>query len=226
MKAFLLAAGDGTRLRPLTNNIPKCLVPIRGVPMLDIWLDICRRSGIDEVSINLHAHADKVRAALSGRSGVRITEEPSLLGSAGTVLMNRGWIEDEDCFWVLYADVLTNMDLNRMFVSRSHDITIGVHQIKGDPRRCGVVNFDGDFVVQGFEEKPADPKSNWAFSGVMIATPGILESIPQRFPSDLGFDVLPQYVGRITAYPITEFLTDIGTMENYRAAQTDWPGAA
>src|SRR5438309_6588544 len=60
MKAFLLAAGRGTRLRPLTDNIPKCLLPIRGIPLLEIWLELCRNAGIKELLINIHAHAAQV----------------------------------------------------------------------------------------------------------------------------------------------------------------------
>ena len=98
MKAFLLAAGHGTRLRPLTDNIPKCLVPIRGVSMLDIWLELCRRAGISDLFVNLHAHADIVRAALKdSHSGVKVllSEEKVLLGSAGTLLSNRQWVASE-----------------------------------------------------------------------------------------------------------------------------------
>src|SRR5208337_1387418 len=153
MKAFLLAAGDGTRLRPLTNDTPKCLVPIRGVPMLNIWLDICRRSGIDEVLINTHAHADAVRAALGEYSGIsiQVVEEVSLLGSAGTIAANRDWIADEPYFWVLYADVLTNMDLSPMLALHQKAglvATIGVHPIKSDPTQCGVVEFGDDLIVR------------------------------------------------------------------------------
>src|SRR5437868_15251515 len=89
LKAFLLAAGHGTRLRPLTDGIPKCLVPIRGVPMLQIWLELCHLYGIDRVLINLHAHADQVRAFLRHRHygpPVEVVEEPELLGRAGTLL--------------------------------------------------------------------------------------------------------------------------------------------
>ena len=74
MKAFLLAAGNGTRLRPITDKIPKCLVPIQGMPMLAIWLELCKEIGITEVLINLHAHADVVRTFLqqSGKPDVRV----------------------------------------------------------------------------------------------------------------------------------------------------------
>jgi mannose-1-phosphate guanylyltransferase len=229
MKAFLLAAGHGTRLRPVTEHLPKCLVPVRGIPLLNIWLEVCRRAAIDEVLINLHAHADVVRQALekdSSQIRVHLAEEPVLLGSAGTLWANREWVRDEPYFWVLYADVLTNADLNRMmaFHLKTRSVTtIGLYQA-ADPRRCGVATVNSDFLVLDFEEKPAHPKSNWAFSGVMLATPELLDFIPEKYPADLGFDVLPRLKGRMTGYPMSEYLLDIGTLDTYNLAQTTWPG--
>jgi mannose-1-phosphate guanylyltransferase len=229
MKAFVLAAGHGTRLRPLTDSIPKCLVPIQGVPLLEIWLEVCRRASIDEVLVNLHAHAEAVRSRLHQHANgmkVRLVEEPVLLGSAGTLLANREWVGGDDCFWILYADVLTNIDLDAMLAfhrSRASLATIGVYQVQ-NPSRCGVVSFDADYVVREFEEKPAHPKSSWAFTGVMVASCQLLNVIPDRPPVDLGFDVLPGLAGRITAYPVPEYLLDIGTLENYHLAQRTWQG--
>jgi mannose-1-phosphate guanylyltransferase len=229
VKAFLLAAGHGTRLRPLTDKIPKCLVSIRGVPLLDIWLEVCRRAGIGEVLVNVHAHIGAVREALSHDKSslkIHISEERTLLGSAGTLLANREWVADEAYFWVLYADVLTNTNLARMVdlhESRRPAATIALSQVR-DPSRCGVVSFDDHFVVNEFVEKPANPKSNWAFSGLMIGTPQLLDAIPQSQPVDLGFDVLPRLAGRMLAYPVQDYLLDIGTTENYQTAQATWPG--
>jgi NDP-sugar pyrophosphorylase family protein len=107
--------------------------------------------------------------------------------------------------------------------SRKPAATLGLYQVP-DPRRCGVVRFDQAGVVQEFVEKPAVPSSPWAFSGLMIGTPGLLDAIPCSQPADLGFDVLPRLVGQMLAYPLSEYLLDIGTMENYLAAQTSWPG--
>jgi mannose-1-phosphate guanylyltransferase len=205
------------------------MVPIRGVAMLDIWLQICDRVGIDEVLINLHAHSEPVRAALQHskrRVRVILSEEPVLLGSAGTLACNRGWVEAEPYFWVLYADVLTNAKLNEMLkfhLKSASAATIGSYRVK-DPSRCGVVTFDPDFLVQEFVEKPTHPRSDWAFSGIMIATTAVLDSIPSRLPVDLGFDVLPRLVGRMKTYPILDYLSDIGTIENYLEAQQTWPG--
>lgn len=231
MKAFLLAAGHGTRLRPITDTIPKCLVPICGTPMLQIWMDICRNAGIDEVMVNLHTHADTVRNWLNENDDgirVRLAEETTLLGSAGTVLANRDWVVSESCFWILYADVLTNADLGRMLEfhrERKPIATIGLYQV-ADASRCGIVSFDEQMVVREFVEKPTHPRSNWAFSGLMIGTPELVNQIPSRYPVDLGFDVLPQLAGRMLAYKVPDYLIDIGTMDNYQRAQNTWPGLA
>jgi len=229
MKAFLLAAGHGTRLRPLTDHLPKCLVPIHGVPMLSIWLEICRRNGIHELFVNLHAHADAVRRSLldpPSTPRVQLSEEKVLLGSAGTLRSNRDWVSTESEFWVLYGDVLTTLDLTKMMVfHRQHNpvATIGLYQIN-NPSRGGVVVFDERGVVQEFAEKPRQPKTNWVFSGLLIGTPELLDAIPPDSPVDLGFDVLPRLAGRMLAYPISDYLVDVGTIENYEAAQTSWPG--
>lgn len=231
MKAFLLAAGQGTRLRPITDKVPKCLVPIRGVPMLKIWMEICRKAGIEEVMVNLHTHPDSVRRWLgtnADRVRVRIAEETTLLGSAGTLLANRDWVAAEPFFWILYADVLTNTSLTRMLeLHRIHKMaaTLGLYEVP-DPSRCGIVSFDEQMVIREFVEKPSQPRGRWAFSGVMIGTPELINQIPSRYPVDLGFDVLPRLVGQMLAYPIRDYLLDIGTLDNYQAAQNTWPGLA
>lgn len=229
LKAFLLAAGHGTRLRPITDTIPKCLVPIQGVPILALWLQCCKRLGIDEVMINLHAHAAPVREFLRqnvAATPVRVVEEPKLLGSAGTLRANRYWIGSDDLFWVFYADVLNRADLEgmlRVHRDRRPAATLGVYQVP-DPRRCGIVTTNPDGVIEGFVEKPTTPTGNWAFSGLMIGTPEMLEMIPEQTPADIGFHVLPRLTGRMVAFPIRDYLIDIGTMENYQKAQATWPG--
>ncbi len=194
-------------------------------------MEICRKAGIDEVMINLHSHADIVRSWVeNNRNGIRVrlAEEPTLLGSAGTVLASRDWVASESCFWILYADVLTNASLRRMLefhLARRPAATLGLYRVP-DPSRCGVVSFDEQMIIRDFREKPADPKSRWAFSGIMIATPELLNQIPSRYPVDLGFEVLPRLIGQMLAYPISDYLLDIGMLENYQAAQATWPGLA
>ncbi len=229
MKAFLLAAGVGSRLRPLTDTIPKCLVPIRGEPLLEIWFKLLKKFGITEVLVNAHANTAQLRQFLLDRfpdHQVTLAEEPELLGSAGTLAANQGWVGSDPSFLVLYADVLTNTNLEKML--RFHEChpsaaTLGVYRVP-DPNRCGIAVVDPSGRIERFVEKPAEPPGNLAFSGILIGTQTLLEAIPRKRPADIGFDVLPRLAGQMFAYPIPEFLLDIGTMENYQQAQLNWPG--
>jgi mannose-1-phosphate guanylyltransferase len=229
LKAFLLAGGLGTRLRPLTDTTPKCLLPIQGTPTLQIWFEICRTYGIDEILINVHSHGDAVRRFIGANKGelkVTLFEEETLLGGAGTILANRDWICKEKNFWVFYADVLTTMNLDCMLAyheARKQIATIAVYEVP-DPSRCGIVQIDEAGIVRDFVEKPKTPLSNLAFSGFMLSTPAILEEIPNLHPVDLGFHVLPHLVGRMAAYRSPDFVMDMGTLATYEAAQHAWPG--
>jgi mannose-1-phosphate guanylyltransferase len=229
MKAFLLAGGLGTRLRPLTDSTPKCLLPIRGTPLLQIWFALCREYGIGEVLVNVHSHGTAVREFVERyKDGLKVHlfEERELLGSAGTLLANRDWVNQENAFWVFYADVLTTTDLERMLAFHKNCgqmATIGVYEV-ANPSRCGIVRVDRRGIVRDFVEKPKVPFSNLAFSGLMVATPALLDVIPKTTPVDLGFHVLPGLTGRMAAYRIPDCLIDIGTLETYRFAQEFWPG--
>lgn len=229
MKALLLAAGHGTRLRPLTNRIPKCLAPIQGEPLLGIWLQWCAMHGIDRVLLNSHAHSELVREYLDAYRGpvhVMLTHEAELLGSAGTLHMNREFIVGEREFAVLYGDVLTNcrfdriLDFHRL---RHAPVTVGTYSVP-NPAQCGIIVADKTGRVTEFTEKPPLPKADTAFSGILIGGPALLDQVPDRVPADIGLDVLPRLVGRMFAVPIAEYVVDIGTMPKYEQAQIEWPG--
>jgi len=206
------------------------LLPIRGVPLLHIWLQICKRFGINEVLVNLHAHAELVRNYLQKNANgtlIHVTEETDLLGSAGTLRANRDWVAPDDCFWIFYADVLNCADLKSMLTlhqQRRPVATLGVYRVS-DPRRCGIVTVSADSTIREFVEKPEHPTGSLAFSGLMIGTTELLDAIPDRSPVDIGFDVLPQFAGRMLGFTIDDYLIDIGTMENYRVAQQTWSGS-
>lgn len=229
MKAFLLASGHGTRLRPITDSIPKCLVPICGRPLLNIWLELCACSGITEVLINLHAHADFVEQHLRRNPPpvrVNLTHEEHLLGSAGTVAANRSWIGSDAAFWIFYSDVLTNTDLKKIwtFHDANRDVaTLALYQVP-DPSRCGVVLTDGAGVITEFVEKPQLPRSDWVFSGIMVAGPELFDAIPPDLPADISFHLLPRLLGKMRAYRLRDYVLDIGTLQNYEEAQISWPG--
>jgi mannose-1-phosphate guanylyltransferase len=189
---------------------------------------VCDRYGIKDVLINAHAHVGAIRDFLSQQSiaKVRVVEEQELLGSAGTLANNREWVASEDCFWVFYADVLSQVNLFEMLQLhrlRKPTATIAAHRVP-DPSRCGILKVSDDGIVTDFVEKPITPCGNLAFSGILIGTPALLDVIPRHCPADLGFDVFPQLAGKMAAFPVSGYLLDIGTMGNYELAQRTWPG--
>jgi len=227
MRAFLLAAGEGRRLRPLTDTTPKCLVPINGKPLLALWLELCRKHRITEVLINLHHLHEKVLAFLNAHEfGVNVTavHEATLLGSAGTVARHRSFVADERDFFILYADNLTNADLGKMLrfhQERESLFTIGLSRTD-QPREKGIVALDRSDRVVEFVEKPSNPPSNLANAGIYIASQELYRYLTAGDFLDFGFDVLPKLVGQMYGYVIQEYLLDIGTHATYRQAQLEW----
>jgi len=229
MKAFLLAGGRGERLRPLTLTCPKCLVPINGVPLLEIWLERCRRQGIDEVMVNVSHHADRVREFLARRSGtprVELVIETDPRGTAGTVSANRWFVDGEDSFWVIYADNLTDCSLAAMLDSHSrHEelLTMALFHAP-EPSAAGIVETLADGRIVSFEEKPAHPRGDLASAGIYLARVGLIGELthaPGRIV-DFGFDVLPRLVGRMYGHVIDGYFADIGTPAALARASAAW----
>jgi mannose-1-phosphate guanylyltransferase len=231
VKAFLLAAGIGSRLRPLTDTIPKCMVVIDDRPLLDIWLDGLDRAGVDEVLINLHHLPDVVRAHLAERSAppaVRTFHEPQLLGSAGTLRANRDWIYGDQMFLACYADNLTDFDLRLLVAAhREHAAiaTLGVFH-SDRPSAGGVVELDDKGMVIGFAEKPDEPTSDLVNTGMYAFHPSVLDEIGAVPPQDIGYDLLPRLVGRAWAVPVAGYFRDVGTIDAYQRARKEWPARA
>src|SRR3954466_5410749 len=154
MKALVLAAGEGTRLRPHTLDRPKPMVQIAGVPMIDFALAWLSRHGVSEVAINLHYKPESLVAHVGSgeRFGlqVRYSHEAELLGSAGALRPLRDYFSSASEFVVLYGDVLTNFDLREAFErhrSARADLTIVLTMVD-DPTRAGIVKIDGDERVR------------------------------------------------------------------------------
>lgn len=156
-------------------------------------------------------------------------DEPLPLGSAGAVVACRQHLAGSDDFLILYADVLTNVDLRKMI--GFHDqhrtaLTLGV-TVTDRPTEKGTVVTDADDRVLAFDEKASRPRSNLANAGVYVARQRLFTYLPAEVPAkslDFGYHVLPGMLPDVTAYRIDEFLLDIGTMDAYRLAQTNWPG--
>jgi mannose-1-phosphate guanylyltransferase len=224
-KAFLLAAGLGTRLRPLTDTTPKCLVPVGGMPLLHWWLVICERLGVKEVLINTHHLPEQVRAFVASRPtklSVSLTYESTLLGSAGTVSANKSFVQGEQDFWIFYADTLIGADLkplSELHRSKKSDLTLGLFK-SPDPKSGGVVELSADGRVSSFEEKPAHPKSDLVAAGVYIGGPALLQVLPDGF-GDLSRDVYPKLMKNACG-AVLDPVIDLGTPQSYARAQKEW----
>jgi mannose-1-phosphate guanylyltransferase len=228
VKAFLLAAGVGSRLRPITDTTPKCMIVIDDRPLLDIWLDAFDRAGVDEVLVNLHHLPDVVRRHLAARTGpplVRTFFEPELLGSAGTLLANREWVEGEDFFLACYADNLTDFDLRLLIdAHREYGATATWTVFHSEnPSAGGVVELDAASRVIRFVEKPSQPVSDLTNAGMYAFDPRVLDEIDGALPSDIGYNLLPRLVGRARAVLVEGYFRDVGTADAYRRAREEWP---
>jgi len=230
VKCLLLAAGLGTRLRPITDSIAKCLVPIAGRPLLDYWMDRLRDAGVTEVLINTHTMAEQVRIYIerANRTGlVRITEtyEPELLGSAGTIANNPGWADEADQVLIVYADNLSDVDLGALLrFHRSHDDPLTMLLFHAtDPSACGIAELDPEARIVDFVEKPDRPRGDLANAGVYVVEAEAYRQIAARKALDLGFDILPTFVGRSRGWVWNGYHRDIGTLESFAQARADGP---
>ena len=175
MKAFLLAGGLGTRLRPLTDRTPKCIVEVGGRPMLDIWLDALAEAGVDEVLVNTHHLAELVEAHVAARTAypvVRLSHEPELLGSAGTLRANRDFVAGEDLFLALYADNLTDFDLRVLVEAHRAGGRVATLTVFRAPRpsECGIVEVDRRTGGRASWRSPRTPRAIWRTRGSTPST--------------------------------------------------------
>ena len=230
MKAILLAAGLGTRLRPVTEHVPKCLVPIRRRPLLAYWLDLLGHGGFEQILVNTHYMPDKVQqfvAESPWRDRVTLAHETTLLGTGGTVLANREFIGG-DSVLVAHADNLTRFDV-RAFVHRHARRPPGVHMTMmtfdtDTPQSCGIVETDERGVVTAFHEKVADPPGTRANGAVYIFTPRVVAFMSGlgKKVVDLSTEVVPEFLGAIQTFHNDDYHRDIGTLASLRRAEKEF----
>lgn len=229
MKALLLAAGLGTRLRPITNTIPKCLVPINGKPLLEYWLESLTKVGVDKFLINTSYLSEQVEAFIKNSKyakNVTLVHEDELLNTGGTLFQNKEFFNNE-AFILVHADNLCFCDFNAFLDShRNRDLRCEITMMlfKSDrPSSCGIVKLDENYVVQEFYEKVENPPSNLANGAVYICEPTIFEFLKSLDKGDIDFsnDVLPKYLGKINTYLNDVYHRDIGTVDSYNLAQIE-----
>ncbi len=230
MRAILLGAGFGTRLRPLTDSIPKCLVPIRGKPLLEIWLDKLISANLRPILVNTHYRSEQVNAYVASsphRSFVTLSHEPELLGTAGTLIANLGFFAGQDGL-LAHSDNLCRMnlaDLVAAHMQRPPECLLTMLTFRTEnPSACGIVELDTRGVVIGYHEKVALPPGNLANGAVYILSTELITRVlvGLREPRDFSADVLPLLVGRIYTLTTDDLFMDVGTPDAYSRANIEW----
>lgn len=231
VRALLLCAGRGTRLLPLTEVFPKCLMPIGGRPLLAYWLSMLCAAGIQKILVNLHHHAELVQDFVDGSpysKRVSTVYEPALLGTAGTLLANRDFF-GQTAILLAHADNLTVFNVDGML--RAHrarpvgcEITMMTF-VAQDPSSCGIVETMPNGVVTAFHEKVSNPPSNVANGAVYVLEPTVFDFLRglEKDTIDFSTEVIPAYLGKIFTFHNSTYHRDIGTLTSLVMAQFDYP---
>ncbi len=228
IKALLLSAGFGTRLRPITNNIPKCLVEINKKPLLHLWLEKLENLNCDSVLINTHYLPLKVNKSIQEWDGVncRIYTifEKILLGTAGTLINNLDFFENSRGL-IIHADNVTDDNLKSFLdqhQKRPPNTILSMLTFETDsPESCGIVEIDKNNVVQNFHEKVRNPPSNLANGAIYAFDKEFIDYLKKIKTDcvDISTDIIPTLNGRIYSIKTNANFLDIGTPLNLKKAQ-------
>ena len=225
MKAMVLAAGLGTRLRPLTYEIPKPMVPVLDRPVMAHIVDLCMRQGFDELVANLHHFPDTIRDYFGDRLEYRYEEE--LLGTAGGVRNVRDFFGDDPVV-IISGDALTDLDLNKLVERHRSAGGIGTLTVKrvDDTREYGVVIHDADGRIQGFQEKPHPDEalSDLGNCGIYCFSPEVFDYFPDAAFADWANDVFPALLSNDVPFhihEIDEYWNDVGSLDELRSGTFD-----
>ncbi len=223
MRAVLLAAGLGTRLRPLTDKIPKCLVPIKGKPLLDIWCESLLSSGVEKILINLHYKHEVVEAHIDNsvyQKFVQTVFEPELLGTAGTLLANKKFLNGEDGLLV-HADNYSEVDIADLItrhMQRPASCLMTMLAFRTPtPQTCGILQIDSENVLQQMFEKSAEDHGNLANGAMYVLSAELIADLNNE--TDFSNQVIPEYLRQIFVVETDRTYIDIGTPETYQLAQ-------
>lgn len=235
MKALILAAGMGTRLGVLTQDVPKPMIPVGDRPLLAHTVGWLRSHGITEIALNLHHRPESITTYFGDGSafGVQTTysHETALLGTAGAARRLAAFLDEP--FVLVYGDVYTNLDLGRLAAVHARHrpacrMTLALYRVP-NPAECGLVETDAGGRVLRFVEKPpaAEVFTDLANAGIALVEPEVVGEIAGDRPSDFGRDVIPRLLGSgqtVAAEPIGpgEFVIDIGTPAGLARAQAAW----
>jgi mannose-1-phosphate guanylyltransferase len=219
MQAFLLCAGQGTRLRPLTYILPKVMMPVSGRPLLEVWLTVLEASGVTKVFINTHHMAHVIEDYLCRvkfpNLEIELIHEEVLLGTAGTISANRKKFSSD--LLVIHADNFGMFDLKPFLKFHAGNLKFdySIMTFKTpNPNECGIFEKDSRGMIVGFEEKPRCAKSNIANSAIYVFKPQILDFIQENKLCDLSTDLVSLHYNRAALWAYEGVFFDIGNSES------------
>jgi mannose-1-phosphate guanylyltransferase/phosphomannomutase len=230
VKAVVMAGGEGTRLRPLTSNQPKPMVPIVGKPCMEHIIELLRSHGFDEVIVTLAFMPQAIRSYFgTGESlGVAVgySVEESPLGTAGSVRLASGMLDDT--FLVLSGDAVCDIDLTQLVEfhqERGAAVTIGLKSVE-NPLEFGIVVTDEDGRIERFLEKPSWGQvfSDTINTGIYVLEPEVLRHVPTDRPYDFSKELFPLLLemGRpLYGYVCEGYWQDVGDLDQFRQANFD-----
>jgi len=223
VRAILLAAGLGTRLRPITDSIPKCLVPIKGKPLLDIWCEGLLSAGVEEILVNLHYKSEVVEAHLAAAryaDSVVTDFEPTLLGTAGTLIKNREFFGGDDGI-LLHADNYSEASISDLVEAHRHrpkscDLTMLAFRTS-TPETCGVLEIDAENILLAMHEKSTQNHRNLANAAFYVLSEKLISELTDE--TDFSNQVIPRYFGKALVVETKKIFIDIGSPQSYAEAQ-------
>ena len=229
INALLLAAGEGTRLRPLTLDWPKCLMPINGRPLLEYWILLLEQLRIQNILVNTHYKKEIMKEFLDRErfNGlVSYVYESKFLGTGGTLLENIDFFRDKITLFI-HADNWCHCDFEAFIDFHSNHrpantIMTMMTFCTETPSSCGIVELDNEGIVQKFHEKIKNPPGNLANAAIYLLEPEVLDLVQSLTTvSDFDLDVLPSLLGKIATWENTNIHRDIGTLNSLLEAQND-----
>jgi mannose-1-phosphate guanylyltransferase / phosphomannomutase len=230
MKAVVMAGGEGTRLRPLTSNQPKPMVPIVGKPCMEHILELLKQHGMDEVIVTVAFLPQAIRSYFGDGSAlgmdINYSVEESPLGTAGSVRLAAGVLDDT--FLVISGDALCDVDLSRLVEfhrEKGASVTIGLKSVD-NPLEFGIVVTDDEGRIERFLEKPSWGQvfSDTINTGIYVLEPEVLRHIPTDRPYDFSKELFPLLLemGRpMYGFVLDGYWQDIGNLDQYRQANFD-----
>ncbi len=242
MKAIILCAGKGERLKPLTSNIPKPMIPINGKPLLEYLILLCKKYGIRDIAINTSYLPEKIKEYFGDGSkfgvDIRYSFEQELLGAAGALNNFRDFLDSSEPFIVLYGDNITDVNLDKMIKFHKEKkalATLFLHkqEMADEKTTPGAVVFDAENRITNIIENPNKKQIEFlknipdnrklTNSGIYILNPEVLEFIPEDF-SDFARDIFPELIKKgknLFAYYSDCYFKEVGQLSRYNLAKQE-----